>query len=697
MAAYLGTLTIEGFRSFVEKSVVEFPSTGFMLLQGHNKDTGGSSGSGKSSVLLAIAYALGYCPYPATELTSWGAKSPSVELTLPIKEGHVRVRRNPNLSVWVNDEQVKGGAKAAEERLRTILRAEPEIVGLLTYRGQRSPGLFLSQTDSEKKELLTRLLGLDKFEQAIETTGQKVKDLETKLERAKAALDTNQKVLEQHRQHESPEALQKLLDELEHNLRRETAKYEGFVAKIKDLQKDREKRAQVIWDSFHPQISEAKEALKLIPAPQVQIDDVEEVRLAGVQAECQRRIDALKKADNDKAKQLKTERDRLQKELLECREEMALLPQRLKEQKRLQDELAASIENCPTCERPWVQGGSHQEKLRKQLSLIELDIGESSMCEKLEKELRFQIQELPEFEPNPVIAKLETAKAAAYTERLTEQSRRTAEVALVRAEYNQRLSAAKALIQELESTQRAETAEAKSKPVPEIPNLEVLAKQAGGEVTTLISNQAELQVRLRHAQQSAQQYLHWKQVVERLEATYDATNAELAAEKDFLGMIGREGFLGSIFDEVLSEISDETNIVLGNVANTRHCTIRFQSETTTQKGTVKKTIVPVVNVGGEDVPLASGLSGGMLSTVELAVDLAVGAVISRRSGATPGWLILDESFEGLDTVSKETCMEMLSRYAQERLVLVIDHSSECKSLFSKVITVEYENGKSKIV
>jgi DNA repair exonuclease SbcCD ATPase subunit len=115
----------------------------------------------------------------------------------------------------------------------------------------------------------------------------------------------------------------------------------------------------------------------------------------------------------------------------------------------------------------------------------------------------------------------------------------------------------------------------------------------------------------------------------------------------------------------------------------------------TQKGSVKKAIVPVVCIDGHEATLEAGLSGGMLSTVELAVDLAVGAVLSRREGLCPGWLILDESFEGLDAVSKRSCMEILMNYANNRLVLVTDHATEFKSNFSKNITVEFENGVSR--
>jgi hypothetical protein len=54
----------------------------------------------------------------------------------------------------------------------------PELLAPLTYRGQKQPGLFLSKTDAEKKEFLTTLLDLGKFEAAVEASQAKVKNLE---------------------------------------------------------------------------------------------------------------------------------------------------------------------------------------------------------------------------------------------------------------------------------------------------------------------------------------------------------------------------------------------------------------------------------------------------------------------------------------------------------------------------------------
>jgi DNA repair exonuclease SbcCD ATPase subunit len=230
----------------------------------------------------------------------------------------------------------------------------------------------------------------------------------------------------------------------------------------------------------------------------------------------------------------------------------------------------------------------------------------------------------------------------------------------------------------------------------EIPELERLVAECQKNLQQLQPDIDAVNFELGRAEEVEKQRSRLSSQRAEILAKLGPLKKQLDAERDFLHLIGREGFLGSIFDEVLEEIGAETNDVLASIANTRHCTLEFKSETMTQKGTVRREIVPVVTINGHKASLKFGPSGGMLSAIELAVDLAVGAVISRRTGVCPGWLILDESFDGLGPVEKETCLEILQKYAHDRLVIVVDHASETQGLFTQRITVEYSGGKSRI-
>jgi DNA repair exonuclease SbcCD ATPase subunit len=173
---------------------------------------------------------------------------------------------------------------------------------------------------------------------------------------------------------------------------------------------------------------------------------------------------------------------------------------------------------------------------------------------------------------------------------------------------------------------------------------------------------------------------------------------KLALESDLVALVGYKGFLGAIFGDILTEISSQTNDILGQVANVRHLTIDFETEKeSVSTGNITSKIVPVIYSRGRKVSFNAGISGGMQTSVELAVDLAVSNVVSSRRGVYPNFLILDESLHGLGGIDKESCIEMLQTVAGERLVLVVDHSTEFCNLFNQVIEISQEDGRSMVV
>jgi DNA repair exonuclease SbcCD ATPase subunit len=125
--------------------------------------------------------------------------------------------------------------------------------------------------------------------------------------------------------------------------------------------------------------------------------------------------------------------------------------------------------------------------------------------------------------------------------------------------------------------------------------------------------------------------------------------------------------------------------------------LRIDSQREKASGGTQNKIDIKVLAEGKEIPYEAGLSGGMAAATGLSLDLALGAVLSRRQNRFPGWLILDEAFDGLGTISKESCLEMLSKHVSGRLVLVVDHNSEFHGLFDHVIEIEMIDGESRVV
>ncbi len=101
-------------------------------------------------------------------------------------------------------------------------------------------------------------------------------------------------------------------------------------------------------------------------------------------------------------------------------------------------------------------------------------------------------------------------------------------------------------------------------------------------------------------------------------------------------------------------------------------------------------------IGGKIRSIGS-MSGGELRSLSLALDFAILDVLTTQYGTTINPIILDEPFDGLDAVGREIVVDLLQRLSQKRQIIVVDHMSESKTYFDKIIKVEKKNGISNIV
>jgi len=106
------------------------------------------------------------------------------------------------------------------------------------------------------------------------------------------------------------------------------------------------------------------------------------------------------------------------------------------------------------------------------------------------------------------------------------------------------------------------------------------------------------------------------------------------------------------------------------------------------KGNQKLILKPVIVKGGTEVP-KDDLSGGAETRVALAYDVAI------AEAAGEGYpLLLDEVLEGMDDIGKSEAMTLLEEVSKTRPVIVIDHSSQFKALFTKILMVSYKDEES---
>lgn len=627
-------LKLKAFRSFAEEARIDFPDSGLVLIRG-------ISGSGKSTVLLAIAYALDMCPFPASELQAWNTDADmQVQVGFNTSQGEVIINRGKKNSLKIGDVTVTG-AKAIAEGIRKLFGLDLETLQAITYRPQDTGGLFLGLTDGEKKDFLTRILGLDTIEKAVDASEAQVKMLTPLVlseEQSIAQLESELAVL----------LTQTVPEETSYGeLVMERNYVEGELMGV-------DAQIKAVWAKAAAEKANAAQDPKLVELQQT----LEAAR---------QHYKNLTTANGERHREYQVQQEGLRKKMQEITRQETLKLGIMQNIETHRGQLRHALEGkCSMCQRTWEQAAAKAAELQQVIANLEAQmkmLGDFTGARKqVEEDLRVI------FVMDPTIEQFRFAIGQLEGQVQELQHELTAGPQGEAQELVNRLNVSKAT----HSTRM----QGLSQQIASIESMNAKIRQAKTYADT---NVKTLRSRIQGRQVASAKL-----------------QVDLNAERDFLALMGKDGFLGVIFDDVLREIEIEANERLGRLANVSHVTIHFKSEVTTQKGTVNKTITPIVYVSGVEAKLRSGLSGGMYTSVEGVVDLAVMSVVQRRTGALPGFLFLDESFNGQGTSTKEAVMEVLREYGAEKLVVVIDHSSEFKEMFSQFIDVTCRDGKSEI-
>jgi DNA repair exonuclease SbcCD ATPase subunit len=125
-------------------------------------------------------------------------------------------------------------------------------------------------------------------------------------------------------------------------------------------------------------------------------------------------------------------------------------------------------------------------------------------------------------------------------------------------------------------------------------------------------------------------------------------------------------------------------------------TYELQSYKENVKGDVTAKFSESIVMDGKPISIGS-LSGGELKALSICADMSLLGILEQQFGISVSPVIFDEAFDGLDTSGKEFALDLIKGLSQTRQVIVIDHASEMRAAFDKVIRVEKRDGISAIV
>lgn len=702
------SLYLFNFRSFSGKHVITFPDKGLVILRGENRDTRGDSGAGKTNVLLALAYVFGYCRHSAKALQCWYDDEPMyVQVNMTGPEGDFCIKRGiKGLTIG------KRKGKDAEKELDRLCGVPTELREILTYRDQVKPKRFLDMRDGALKKFLTQVLQLHGLDKEIDAADKLLTELDHERERT-SILSWNCEQDHERREEELVEFYPEDTKDLEAELGRLHVAYDVMRTDLTNGEADLARLkvteaadATSLGDDLRARVAALEteaHGIRLLPPPELDFAVLEDLKSKRGQAS--KFITQLEAADKIAWRAYEDETAALRLAARKLHNELARVPALVDDTTRLMAEIEKLERDlCDRCGRQWDNAKATLEDHRRQLAeknaLLEAARAHKRQAAELDAQIAARV-----FTHDPRLAKLDAVGRTLDSQIVVEQHRLDgvekdvyaardaqarellSQAALARSEAQQvrwtYLQAPERLSKALTASQealRASLAKTETS-VVEVQGKLALARQANAAGLARHDEQIKALAAANHR---------------FIAAANDAVAAETAwkAQSDYVDLL--KGFRNKIFDEVLEAISADATAIIGTLPNSQHISIDFKSERETGEGKIQEKITPVTYLHGEQRELDESVSGGQLTSIGLAVDLAVAGVISARLGCNLNWIVLDEAFEGHDAVTKLACLEMLQTYAANKLVVIVDHMSEFKEMFSKEIRVVFENKLSTI-
>lgn len=252
-------LEIENFLSY-ESAQIDLADRGLILIEGENRDQGGSNGAGKTTLFEAICWALFgrvNSGLRGDDIRRLGTKNTRVRLALDVDGRRVEVTRHRAhkdhanaMHLLVDGEDSRGANdRETQARLSRLLALDWNSFVSVVLFPQGKQGIA-AWTDAEQKTVLDTVLSLARFNTAQERVSKilqrdvdRRKTLEIKLDTLTEQVDRGRDQLEMLEQKEAgfekekETEIKSIVRDLEHHRAEEPEPIEPLQRKLENLQK----------------------------------------------------------------------------------------------------------------------------------------------------------------------------------------------------------------------------------------------------------------------------------------------------------------------------------------------------------------------------------------------------------------------------------------------------------------------------
>ncbi len=669
----LKRLELKNFRSYKD-AVLEFP-LGKILFEG-------DIGSGKSSILYAIEFALfGLGDLKGDSLIRVAEKKCSVELTFEINGKEYRVGRTlekkgrgiSQTEGYLIEDGVKNYYSSTELRAKILdllkfkesvkTKSSSVIFRYAIFTPQEEMKEILNLKAEDRLQTLRRAFGIEDYKIAKDNAKILLNELKNRIKFIEGEVADLEEVKKEHK-----ETVEKI------------AEYKTELNKSEEEKKIYEKKILSIDEkliSMEEKILEVNKLKSEIPLLEKEMEEKnEEVKILKSE------IETIEKRIKEVVKEIDEYRSKIEKPKSSL-EELEKREKELEDEKEKQRELLTStrveLSNikklldekvCPTCKRP-VEKAEFKDKIEVLQSEYE-KIGNKIL------EINKELEKI----------KIEKEKVREIEQQKKELERLEKEI----SELEERRMKNETKIRELE--ERLEKLEKeipeKKKKVDEYHSIMQRVEELKKEKQTLESNLREWISKISTLEGKIKTLTEIKDRLEDKINEKEKLKKDKAVLEEYLFWI-QDYFvpaLDQIEKHVLQNINEEFNALFQRWFN-------MLLEGSDINVYVDETFTPIVEQNGYELDIKS-LSGGERTSVALAYRLALNMMVRKVcTSLKSNLLILDEPTDGFSKEQLQKVRDVLNEIETDQLILV-SHERELEGFVDKIFYVRKEDGISRI-
>ena len=685
----LKSVRLHNIRSYIDAEIV-FPE-GSVLLSG-------DIGSGKSTVLLAIEFALFGIKrgqLSGDSLIRHGRKEGNVELHFEVDRKDIVVKRG--LKRGKDDVQqdtgyvVIDGVKAEGTHVelkakilellgypKELLTKSKDLVYRYTvYTPQEEMKQILLEHKDTRLDILRRIFNIDKYKRIRENSSVLMRDLRERMKKAEGQLSNlDEKKEQKARYGKEIDELRKKLDELAPEMEKHKKGYEWKKKALEEKEKEL-KEAGSLKSQLDVLEAELKSRLMQHEKGRKESEQLEK-QLKMLEKELGQEEKEEPEAIKKKIKEMDDEYERIEKKVKEVLPNLKKFEIHKDYSKKLIDKIS-SLNKCPYCLQE--VSPDHKEgilsKENKQLEDAEKHIRsharELEEAEKALIKLKNDIRELKEKEARLQLRKVRQEsfdEKRKYFLRLGEQQKdfrkEIGGINKKKMELNERLAPFRDVEKEHEQG-KAELEELRSRSHQLELQKNSLEKETEG-LARLVENIGR---ELLQKEKVRLELNHWLQMQNWLEKAFLSLMGVM--EKHVMLQIYRE--FNEIFQKWFAVLVEDQNL-----------SVRLDDE-----------FSPVIEQNGFETTIEN-LSGGERTAVSLAYRLALNKVINDIISEikTKDILILDEPTDGFSSEQLDKVRDVLEQL-NVRQVILVSHESKIESFVDNVIHISKDEHVSSVI